>query len=70
MTVGWPKHVVVIKERTNIVVSDGKQQNILLSFSKVDTLNDKEAKFLCSNLFQLLTRTTGNSMNNGEVLSS
>lgn len=55
-------------EYINIVVSDGNQQNILLSFSKVNTLSDKEADFLCSNLFQLLTRTTGNSMNNGEFL--
>jgi hypothetical protein len=33
-------------EYINNVVPDGNQQNVLLSFSKVGTLNDKEADFL------------------------
>jgi hypothetical protein len=53
-------------EYINIVVSGGKQQNILLSFTKFNTLNDKEADFLCSDLFKLLTRITGNSVYNGD----
>ena len=54
-------------EYINVVVSDRNQQNILLPFSKGNTLNDKEADFLCSNILQLLTRITWNSINIGEI---
>ena len=42
---------------------DGNKQSISLSFSKVDTINDK-ADFLRFNLSKLLTRITGNSLQN------